>query len=330
MGGDHAPGEIVAGAVLAAREMAGEVLLVGREAEMRAALAERHLTAPANLILHHTDEVVEMDDDPMVALRQKVNSSLTKCVDLVRDGEADGALSAGNSGAFMAAATMRVSRLPGVPRPAIAVTMPTRGGKTVVLDAGANMDCKPDWLLAFALMGSAYAEHGLGIANPRVGVLSIGTEDCKGDALTLAAGELLATAPVNFIGNVEGNQIYEGAVDVTVCDGFVGNVVLKVAEGVGGLVVSELKSVLRGSLAGKLAGLLLRPRLRRMAGMLDHAEYGGALLLGVKGVCLVCHGKADARTIAQAIRVAAHCAQSGVVEQMAASFEALQAARGVS
>ncbi|MEI6501924.1 MAG: phosphate acyltransferase PlsX, partial [Armatimonadota bacterium] len=235
MGGDYAPAAIIAGAGLAARQLADqgtEIILVGIEDVVRAELERQSLRLP-NISIHHAPEVVEMDESPRVALRQKANSSVTVSVDLVRDGLADAAISAGNSGAMMAAATMRLRCLPGVQRPAIAVAMPTPIGKRIVLDAGANVDCKPEHLADFALMGSVFAEHALEIERPRVGLLSIGTEDSKGNELTYAATELCRKMPVNFIGNVEGNQIYQGEVDVTVCDGFVGNVVLKVTEGVG-------------------------------------------------------------------------------------------------
>lgn len=319
MGGDHAPGEIVAGAALAAPRVAGEIILVGREDALRSELAARRISAP-NLIIHHAPEVVEMDDSPMAALRQKADSSVTRAVELVREGEADGVVSAGNSGAFMAAATMRLGRLEGVQRPAIAVFMPTPSGKRIVLDAGANVDCKPEHLLAFGLMGSAYAEYALGIERPRVGLLSIGTEDCKGDDLTLQAARLLADAPVNFIGNVEGTQIYEGVVDVTVCDGFVGNVVLKVAEGVGHLIATELKRALTQNLCSKLGALLAKQNLRELGRLFDYAEYGGALLLGVNGVCVVSHGKSDARAMSMAIEVVARGVTSEVVKHMSDTF----------
>jgi glycerol-3-phosphate acyltransferase PlsX len=209
MGGDHAPVEIVAGAVLAAGQISGEIILVGREPEVRAELA-RQPAVPSNLTVHHAEQVVGMDESPRLALRQKAGSSVTVCVDLVRDGVADVAISAGNSGALMVAATMRLGTLPGVQRPAIAVLLPTSLGRRILLDGGANADCKPEHLADFALMGSEYAEHALGISRPRVGVLSIGTESGKGNDLSLAAYALLAQMPINFIGNVEGNQILEG------------------------------------------------------------------------------------------------------------------------
>jgi phosphate acyltransferase len=332
MGGDYAPGAIVAGAGLAAKQLAasgGEIILVGKEDVIRAELARQNLNLP-NISIHHAPEVVEMNESPRLALRQKVNSSVTVSVDLVRDGVAEAAVSAGNSGAMMAAATMRLRCLPGVQRPAIAVVMPTPIGKRIVLDAGANVDCKPEHLADFALMGSVYCEHAMGVKRPRVGLLSIGTESCKGNELTFAATALCRNMPVNFIGNVEGNQIYQGEVDVTVCDGFVGNVVLKVTEGVGQELMDDLKAALKRNLWTKLGALICKPALKRMGNKYDYAEYGGALLLGVNGVCIVAHGKSDARAAAAAIMVGARSAQSRVQERMVESFQQLRPENAVA
>lgn len=319
MGGDHAPGEIVAGAGLAAPDVPGEIILVGRQDVIKAELARRNLSLP-NLRIHHAEDIVEMGDSPLVALRQKAGSSVTISVDLVRDGMADAAVSAGNSGAMMAASVMRLRTLPGVQRPAIAIFLPTAIGKRIVLDAGANADCKPEHLAEFAVMGSVYAEYALGIKQPRVGVLSLGTERSKGNALTQAAYPLLERAPVNFVGNVEGDQIAAGEVDVTVCDGYVGNVVLKVTEGIALELISDLKGAIKGSFWGKVGALFLRSALRKMAAKYDYAEYGGALLLGVNGVSVISHGKSDAKAIAKAIAVAANSVQTGVQAQMTQSF----------
>lgn len=320
MGGDHAPGAVVAGAVLAAPEIEGEIILVGRQPVIEAELAKLN-QRPSNLVIHHAEDVVEMGESPLLALRQKAGSSVTVSVDLVRDGVADAAISAGNSGAMMAAATMRLRTLPGVQRPAIAITLPTDIGERIVLDAGANVDCKPEHLAEFAIMGSLYCEHVLGITNPRVGLLSIGTERSKGNDLSLAAYPLLEQLPVNFVGNIEGEQIVSGSIDVTVCDGFVGNVVLKVCEGVAAGFMQDLNNAIGGSVWGKLGARLLRPALRKMAAKYDYAEYGGALLLGVNGVCMISHGKSDARAIAKAIVVSAASVQSRVQTHMAESFE---------
>lgn len=319
MGGDYAPTEIVAGALLAAREVAGEIILVGREPVLREELAQLGGSLP-NVTIHHADEVVEMHESPRLALRQKAGSSVTVSVDLVRDGEADAAISAGNSGALMAAATMRLGTLPGVQRPAIAVLLPTALGRRVVLDAGANADCKPQQLVEFALMGSQYAEHALGVANPRVGLLSLGTEASKGNELTLAAYPLLEQAPVNFVGNVEGNQITAGDADVTVCDGFVGNAVLKVLEGTAYLLMTDLRAAVQLGWRARLGAWLLRRELREADRAYDYRDTGGALLLGANGVCIVAHGKSDRQAMAQAILLGARSVEAQVVERVRESF----------
>lgn len=322
MGGDHAPGEIVAGAAIAARTLPGEIILVGREPEIKAEMARQGIALP-NLTIHHADEVVEMHESPLLALRQKAGSSVTVCVDLVRDGKAHAAISAGNSGALMAAGTKRLGTLPGVQRPAIAVYMPTAIGTRIVLDAGANVECKPEHLAQFGLMGSQCAQHVLGVERPRVGLLSIGTEPSKGNDLTLAAFPLLEQLPINFIGNVEGNQILAGEVDVTVCDGFVGNVVLKVVEGTAQEVVEDLRAAVKRSLLYRLAGALMRPVVRQMVNKYDYAEHGGALLLGTKGVCIVAHGRSDRKALAKAVALGAQSVQSRVQEYMAEAFAAM-------
>lgn len=263
-----------------------------------------------------------MHESARLALR-RLDSSVTVSVDLVRQGKADAAISAGNSGAMMAAATMRLGTLPGVQRPAIAIFTPTPHGKRVVLDAGAYVDCRPEHLADFGLMGSLYCEHALKIARPRVGVLSIGTEASKGNELSLAAAKLLADLPINFIGNVEGDQILAGEVDVTVCDGFVGNVVLKVLEGTARELMQDLRSAIEASFISKIGALLMRPALRQMKLKYDYAEYGGALLLGADGVCIVAHGRSDRRAVAKAIAVGAQSVETGVLELMRHSFEHL-------
>jgi len=310
MGGDHAPAEIVAGAVLAAGQISGEIILVGREPEVRAELA-RQAVVPPNVTVHHAEQVVEMDESPRLALRQKAGSSVTVCVDLVRDGVADVAISAGNSGALMVAATMRLGTLPGVQRPAIAVLLPTAIGRRIVLDAGANVDCKPEHLADFALMGSEYAEHALGVSRPRIGMLSIGTESGKGNDLSLAAYALLQQMPINFIGNVEGDQILAGEVDVTVCDGFVGNVVLKFYESIG----DRAKLWLMGK----------HPRVKGLVGFVfdrvlplkklsyEGEEEGSGILWGVDGVVRIAHGACKAEHIVHGINAARKAVDADIV-----------------
>ncbi|MCL6614634.1 MAG: phosphate acyltransferase PlsX, partial [Firmicutes bacterium] len=225
--------------------------------------------------------------------------------------------------AAMAASLLRLGRIPGIDRPAIAIPMPTAIGVTVLLDAGANADCTPENLLQFGFMGAIYAERVLGLPNPRVGLLNIGEEETKGNALALAAYPLLAGSGLNFVGNVEGRELHRGAAEVVVCDGFVGNVVLKVSEGLAGVIFTQVKEAAAASVKGRLGGLLLRSSLRAMRNRLDYAEYGGAPLLGVDGVSIIAHGRSNARAIRNAIRAAARAAEEGVVEVIRRSMVAV-------
>ena len=257
-----------------------------------------------------------MEDSPRVALRTKQDSSMAQAVNMVASGEAAACVSAGNSGAFMGLCTTRLKCIPGIDRPAIASFVPTAAGPRIVLDAGANTDCKPIYLQQFGIMGSVYAEFALGREKPRVGLLSIGTEAHKGDELTLAAMPLLQQAPINFIGNVEGDQVFGDEVDVIVCDGFVGNVLLKVAEGVAGMVMAGIKQVAAQGTRAALGALLMRPAFTDLRRKFDYRTYGGALLLGINGICVVCHGKSDADAIKNALLVAERSVKVGVVQQV--------------
>lgn len=261
-------------------------------------------------------QVVAMDESPVRALRKKPDSSLAIAVDLVARNEADGVVSAGNTGAFVALAASRLRLIEGVDRPAIATFLPSAHGHVILLDAGANADCRPQVLRQFGLMGSAYAQYVLGRQSPRVALLSIGEEPTKGNEVTKAAHRLLENAPINFVGNVEGNTIFRGEVDVAVCDGFVGNIALKVAEGVGTLVAKGLREQLMRNPLRKLGALLSRPAFEWLRKRTYYGEYGGALLLGVNGVCLVCHGRSSGPAIAKAVQVAQECANNGIVEHI--------------
>jgi glycerol-3-phosphate acyltransferase PlsX len=313
MGGDHAPAETVRGAVAAA-EAGARVAVVGDPARLKPFLPRREFDG---LVVVPAASVVEMDEPPAHALRHKRDSSMAVAVRMVAQGEAAGAVSAGNSGAFMAFAMTSLARIPGIDRPAIATTLPTPVGPRIALDVGANVDCKPEHLLQFAVLGSVYAEHVLGIHAPKVGLLNIGEEKAKGNDLTHAAYALLERAPLNFIGFVEGNHIFDGRADVVVCDGFVGNVLLKASEGVAHLLMSELKDAISSSLLAKVGMVFLYPALRRMKHRYDYASYGGALLLGVGGIAVVCHGRSNAKAIANAIKVAEQAARAGVIEAVA-------------
>jgi len=311
MGGDHAPDEIVAGAILAHRRGYGAMLLCGDEARIRP-LVPADVAAAIEIV--HAPLAVAMDANPSQAVRASAGTSLGLAIDLVRDGKADAVVSAGNSGAFLAIGLVRLRTIAGIQRPAIAVVMPGKRGPVVVLDSGANVDCKPEWLAQFGVMGSAYASSVLGIANPKVGVISVGEERVKGNALSIEAANLLDAMPVNFIGNVEGRDIFENTADVFVCDGFVGNVILKVSEGAASLVGEIVQTELRGgNPIAKLGALLAKPSLERVSERLSYDSYGGAPLLGLNGNCIVAHGRANRNAVASAIRAAASEVRDDVV-----------------
>jgi glycerol-3-phosphate acyltransferase PlsX len=327
MGGDNAPGEIVLGAVQAAREYGMGVYLVGREEAIHAELA-KHDASGLDLPIIHTDEVIEMDEHPANAVRRKKNASMTLALQLVRDGKALGAVSAGNSGAMMAAALFTLKRIEGVDRPALGGVFPTKDAACLVIDMGANADCKPEFLLQFALMGSIYMERIFGVSSPRVGLLANGEEETKGNQLVQDTHQLLkanaATLGLNFTGNVEGRDIPAGSADVIVCDGFVGNVVLKLSEGLAETLIGLLRTQMTSTLPSKLAGAVLRPGLRKVFQRLDYAEYGGVPLLGVNGSAIISHGRSKAKAIKNALRVARQTAETNVAGAIADGLAKLQ------
>src|SRR2546421_2743363 len=332
MGGDHAPREIVLGAVQAAREYGLGVYLVGPEDAIQAELA-RHNTQGLDLPVVHTDEVIPMDEhNPAKAVRQKKNSSMVRALELVKDGSAVGAVSAGNSGAMMAASLFILKRIQGVERPALGGLLPTKDGACMVIDLGANTDCKPEYLQQFALMGSIYMQRILHLKSPRVALLANGEEEGKGNLQVQEAHQLLkANAPtlgVNFIGNVEGRDIFAGTVDVVVCDGFVGNVILKVSEGLSETLLGMIRAEMTSSLPNKLAAAVLRSDMRKMGKRLDYAEYGGFPLLGINGAAIIAHGRSNARAIQNALRVARETAESGVATAIANGLEKLGTEEG--
>ena len=327
MGGDHAPAVVVEGAVAAARELGVEIVLVGRGEEVKAELA-KHNTTSLSLPIVHAEEVVSMDEHASAALRQKQRSSIAVGINLVREGLASAFVSAGNSGAVMAGALFGLGRIEGIERPAIGTVYPTTTGKCFVLDIGANADCKTEYLVQFAIMGSAYMERVFGVANPRVGLLSNGEEESKGNSLVQSAYPLLKELPVNFIGNVEGKDIPLGMADVVVCDGFCGNVVIKLSEGVGSALFEILKAELTADFVSKLAALVLKPAFRRAKKRLDYAEYGGAPLLGVNGVVIIAHGRSNAVAIKNAVRVARQAVDQRLVEAIASGVGSATRASG--
>jgi glycerol-3-phosphate acyltransferase PlsX len=313
MGGDRGPEVNVEGGVSAARELGIAVTLVGDEAVLSAQLGKRD-AAGLPVAICHAPEAVEMGESPTLALRRKKRSSIRIGLEMVRRGEVDAFVSAGNTGAVMATALMVLGPLPGVERPAIAVVMPTLTGRVVMLDVGANVDCKARHLVQFAIMGHVYARDVLNQARPRVGLLSIGEEEIKGNELTREAfKELGDESGLNFIGNVEGRDIYAGEADVVVCDGFTGNVALKISEGLADALMHLLKEELQRDLMSRAGSLLLLPAFRRFKRRVDYAEWGGAPLLGVDGVCVISHGRSSAKAIRNAVRVAAGCVSTRVI-----------------
>jgi len=315
MGGDLAPREIVLGAVMAVKdaevmEMAKhdlQVVLVGRKEEIEKVLAGAGDYPKSSISIVDAREVVEMGESPAQACKQKRDSSIVRCSELVKTKQVDACVSAGNSGATMAAALMTCGRLDGVYRPAIVTMVPSGNGVSVLVDAGANVDCKAKHLLQFALMGDVFARTVLNFNSPRVGLLSIGEEETKGNELVFGTQTLLKKVPLNYIGNIEGRDIVNGNCDVTVCDGFVGNVTLKAIEGVGELVFTLLKKEMRSNLFTLLGGILAGPAFRRFKRSVDYKEYGGAPLLGIDGLSLISHGKSNALTMKNAIRATLKC-----------------------
>ena len=316
MGGDHAPGEIVAGAVQAARDFGDEIILVGREPDVRAVLPNG---APSTVRLVHASQVIEMDEHPANAVRAKPDASMVVGVGLVKRGEADAFVSMGNTGGVLAAGLFGLGRIRGVKRPALGAVLPTLKGFAFMLDIGANSDVRPEWLVQFALMGSAYAERVMGIARPRVGLVSNGEEESKGTQLVQETHALLKTSGLNFVGNIEGKDVLLArAADVVVTDGFTGNVIIKfseaLAKGMGEMIREEVKR----DVVSSVGGLLAKRALKRVATRLDDSEYGGAPLLGVDGVVIIGHGRAKAYAVRNAVRVARQAVENGLVQAIAA------------
>jgi len=312
MGGDYAPAEIVKGAALGARAHGVDVVLVGDELSIKRYLTQEDISS-SRVTIRHTSDVIGMDEHA-AAVRNKRDASVVVAANLVNDGEADAMISLGNTAAAMAVATLKLGRIEGIDRPAIATVLPGLLGPTILLDAGAVADCSVENLLQFAVMGAVYAEKVLSISNPRVSLLSIGEEKSKGNELTRATHEELAKGKLNFVGNVEGRHIFAGTTDVIVADGFAGNVALKVAEGLAEHVVHLVKDDLQRHPLAWIPLAMLRPLLNRMKGRLDYTEYGGAPLLGLDGICIIGHGRSNAKAMASAVRAAREAVASGVVE----------------
>ena len=312
MGGDHAPAEVVRGAVESAKEHKIEVVLVGQQEAIRSQLDLYGQTGLA-LSIVDASQVVEMGDHPAMAIRQKRDSSIVVGMNLLKEGSVSAFVSAGNSGALMTAALLVLGRIEQIERPAIGTVFPTLSGKAFLLDVGANADCRPMHLVQFAHMGSLYMEKVFGIEKPRVALLSNGEEETKGNQLVQEAHRLLKMSDLNFIGNVEGKDIPKGVADVVVCDGFTGNVVTKVTEGLSEMLFESLRQALTRQLHFKVAASILRPAFSDVKKQLDYTEYGGAPLLGVDGVVIVAHGRSDAKAIKNALRVAKQAVEQNML-----------------
>jgi glycerol-3-phosphate acyltransferase PlsX len=316
MGGDHAPRAEVEGAVQAARLLGVRVVLTGLEAKLRAELNRiPHRDVPIEIA--NASEVITMEDSPSVAFRKKRDSSVHVAAKMVREGRADALVSAGNTGAVMTIARFVLGTLPSVDRPALAAAFPTaKGGTCVMLDVGANVDSKPEQIEQFAIMGEIYYRAIFGTRRPRVGILSIGEEEMKGNELTREASALLKQRPLNFIGNVEGKDVFKGDVDVIVCDGFIGNIALKISEGVAVHIAGMLKKALQSSLRAQVGYVLSRSAFAEFRKKIDYSEYGGAPLLGVRGVTIIGHGRSNANAIKNAIRVAVELCRAKMNERI--------------
>ena len=330
MGGDFAPSALVEGALRAARDLSqvSKIILVGQEPILKAELA-KHGATPSKITIHHCTEVVEMGESPAVAVRRKKDSSINVAIDLVKQGEADAIFSAGSTGAQVAASTLKLRTLPGVQRPAIAAVFPSPVKPFVVIDAGANTDCTPSMLLEFAVMGLVYSREILGTTDPRIGLMSVGEEEAKGNSLTKESFGLLTKSGLNFAGNVEGHDLFEGTADVVVCDGFVGNVILKTCESLAHAIGLWLKQEFKATPFRMAAALCLKGAFADMKRKVDPSAYGGAPLLGVNGVSIIGHGSSNATAVFNGIRVSAeaisHNINQGISDVLARVAPLVQA-----
>ncbi len=323
MGGDDAPKVVVQGAIQACDELGIDITLVGDSEAVSAALSRDRKRE--RIRVHHCNEAVLMDESPLKAVRGKKDSSIRVAFNLLRNGKVDAVVSAGNSGATIAAGILTLGKLTGVERPGIACVIPGDNGRVILIDVGGNVDCRPVHMFHFGIMANAFAKSCLGLEEPKVGLLSIGQEAGKGNEQVRLAYDLLRDGPLNFVGNVEGRDIFSGNVQIIVCDGFVGNIVLKLSEGMAEAVTSMLRKDMMNSPLGKLIFYFGGRFFRKIEDTLDYAEYGGAPILGIKGVGVVCHGSSSARAIKNAIRLAVDYVENRVQERLSLEIEALKA-----
>ncbi|PJZ57845.1 phosphate acyltransferase PlsX [Leptospira barantonii] len=323
MSGDYGPEKIIEGAVNAVNQDGANVVLVGKEEEIGEILLKFDYDT-AKVRIQHASEIIDMNDSPSIAVRTLQDSSVVQATQLVADKTCVGMFSPGNTGATMASALLYLGRIPGVLRPPIAAPIPQENGPPMLLvDAGANVDCKPDYLAQFAVMGEIYSKLIFNISNPKVGILSNGEEDKKGNTVSLKAFDMIKKLPINFVGNVEGRDLYGSGkdVDVVVCDGFIGNIVLKATEGLSKSIFNVLRESIKQSSLAQTGALLLKPTFAAIKKRLDYAEYGGALLLGVDGICLIGHGSSNALAVQSAIRVVNICAGHQINDRIAADLK---------
>lgn len=320
VGGDHGPAPCVEGALQAVKEFDVEVVLIGDETTLKQECGRQSCRDP-RLTIQHASQVVEMHESPAAVARKKRDSSIWVATELVKNGHADAVVSPGNTGASMVASFFVLGLMKGVERPAIATSLPTLSGEAIMLDVGANVDCTAKHLEQFALMGNEYGKHLLKKPNPRVGLLSIGEEDSKGNEVTKEAFKLLKGSSMNFVGNIEGRDVYSGIADIVVCDGFIGNVALKISEGVAEMIKRLLLKEISGHFLGRLAYPLISGPLMNLKRKIDYAEFGGAPLLGVNGITMICHGRSSAKAIKNAIRRAKGMAEGGVRELIQRDIE---------
>jgi len=315
MGGDNAPKAVVEGCVLALKETDADIVITGRKSIIEAELSKCEYDK-SRISVIHTEEVISTSESPVMAVRRKKDSSLVKALNLVKTGEADALISAGSTGAIMAGASLIIGRIKGVDRVALAPVMPGRNAPFMVIDAGANVDCKPDYLVQFAYMGKVYYENVLGVKNPSVGLINIGSESEKGNELTKAVYPLLKEADINFAGNVEPRDVSNGDINILVCDGFTGNTVLKMYEGVASNIFSMLKEEIMGSFTAKIGGLLMKPVFDKFKRKFDYSEYGGTAFLGAKGICIKAHGSSDGKAFKNAILQARECYDKDIINKI--------------
>jgi len=323
MGGDNSPRIVVEGSIQALKEFEDlQIIITGKQNEINKELSKYEYDKNKITVVNAT-EVIDTNDHPVMAIRRKKDSSLVKALNLVKNNEADAIISAGSTGAFMAGSLFIVGRINGIDRPALAPIMPGKNGKFMVVDCGANVDCKPNNLVQFAHMGKIYFENVLGVKNPSIGLVNIGVEEEKGNELTKATYKLLKNEAINFVGNIEPRDVPSGNTDIVVCDGFVGNTILKMYEGVSSSIFDVLKSEIMSSTRTKIGGLLLKPIFKEFKTKFDYKEYGGAAFIGVKGICIKAHGSSDGKALKNAIKQAIIFYDNKIIEKISNEIESL-------